>query len=142
MNINMISLQKHGDERGSLIALEDTKNIPFLIKRVYYMFNTKLGVKRGFHAHKKLKQVAIAVRGSCRFILDNGSERVEIILDNPAQGLLIESFMWREMYDFSDDCVLMILADNHYDESDYVRDYNVFVDLALKDSSFLPSNIK
>ncbi|QTL92796.1 sugar 3,4-ketoisomerase [Aeromonas jandaei] len=128
MKINIIPLQAHGDERGSLIALEEGKNIPFPVKRVYYLFNTKEGVRRGFHAHKALKQVAIAVRGSCRFVLDDGSERVEVLLDNPAQGLLIESFMWREMCDFSDDCVLMVLADQFYDETDYIRDYSQFIE--------------
>lgn len=127
MQIKLIPLQAHGDDRGSLIALEEGKNIPFPVKRVYYLFNTKEGVHRGFHAHKTLKQVAIAVRGSCRFVLDNGNERVEVLLDNPAQGLLIESFMWREMYDFSEDCVLMVLADQLYDESDYIRDYSKFI---------------
>ncbi|MGL5237917.1 MAG: sugar 3,4-ketoisomerase [Plesiomonas shigelloides] len=127
MKVNLIQLQKHGDDRGSLVALEEGKNIPFSVKRVYYMFSTKVGVRRGFHAHKALKQVAIAVRGSCRFVLDDGYERVEVLLDNPSQGLLIESFMWREMYDFSEDCVLMVLADNFYDESDYVRDYEEFM---------------
>lgn len=132
MEIKLIPLQKHGDNRGSLVALEEKNNIPFSIKRVYYLFNTKEDVRRGLHAHKNLKQVAIAVRGSCRFILDDGTERIEVFLDNPAQGLLIESFMWREMYDFSSDCVLMILADSHYDEDDYVRDYDEFIKLANK----------
>ncbi|WP_455425043.1 FdtA/QdtA family cupin domain-containing protein [Dryocola sp. LX212] len=130
MEIKLIPLQAHGDERGSLIALEEEHNIPFEIKRVYYMFNTKEGVRRGFHAHKKLKQVAIAVRGSCRFVLDDGVERVELLLDNPAQGLLIDSCIWREMYDFSEDCVLMVLADCLYDEADYVRDYEKFLEEA------------
>ncbi|MGY4108431.1 MULTISPECIES: sugar 3,4-ketoisomerase [Aeromonas] len=130
MQVNIIPLQAHGDERGSLIALEEGKNIPFPIRRVYYVFNTLEGVRRGFHAHKELKQVAIAVRGSCRFVLDDGSERVEVLLDNPAQGLLIESFMWREMYDFSEDCVLMVLADQLYDESDYIRNYEDFLRIA------------
>ncbi|MDX7688321.1 FdtA/QdtA family cupin domain-containing protein [Aeromonas caviae] len=132
MQIKLIPLQAHGDDRGSLIALEEGKNIPFPVKRVYYLFNTKEGVSRGFHAHKALKQVAIAVRGSCRFVLDDGKERVEVLLDNPAQGLLIESFMWREMHDFSDDCVLMVLADQLYDESDYIRNYNEFISLISK----------
>lgn len=130
MEIKIIPLQAHGDDRGSLIALEEENNIPFEIKRVYYMFNTKDGVRRGLHAHRKLKQVAIAVRGSCRFVLDDGLERVEILLDNPGQGLLIDSCMWREMYDFSKDCVLMVLADSHYDESDYIRDYDEFMRIA------------
>ncbi|AUY08594.1 sugar 3,4-ketoisomerase [Aeromonas sp. ASNIH2] len=132
MKIKLIPLQAHGDERGSLIALEEGKNIPFPVKRVYYLFNTKDGVSRGFHAHKALKQVAIAVRGSCRFVLDDGKERVEVLLDNPAQGLLIESFMWREMHDFSDDCVLMVLADQLYDENDYIRSYDNFISLVDK----------
>lgn len=132
MNVKILPLQPHGDERGSLVALEEGKNIPFQVKRVYYMFNTKGGVRRGFHAHKTLKQVAIAVRGSCRFLLDDGQERIEVMLDNPAQGLVIESFMWREMYDFSEDCVLMVLADQLYDESDYIRDYSQFIEVANK----------
>jgi dTDP-4-dehydrorhamnose 3,5-epimerase-like enzyme len=127
MQIKLIQLQKHGDDRGALVALEENKNIPFPIKRVYYLFNTQDGIRRGLHAHKKLKQVAIAVRGSCRFMLDDGKERIDLLLDNPAQGLLIESYLWREMYDFSPDCVLMVLADDLYDESDYVRDYQVFL---------------
>ena len=127
MKINFIPLQKHGDDRGSLVALEEENNIPFSIKRVYYIFDTKEGVRRGFHAHKKLKQVAIAVKGSCRFLLDDGTERIEVVLDNPAPGLLIESCIWREMYDFSSDCVLMVLADSHYDENDYIRDYDAFI---------------
>lgn len=126
MKVHYLQLQAHGDERGSLIALEEGKNIPFQVKRVYYMFDTGEGVRRGYHAHKSLKQVAIAVRGSCRFMLDDGSEKIDIRLDNPNQGLLIESFIWREMYDFSADCVLMVLADNLYDEADYVRDYATF----------------
>lgn len=127
MDIKLIPLQAHGDERGSLIALEKDSNIPFEIKRVYYMFNTLKNVRRGLHAHRNLKQVAIAVRGSCRFVLDNGKERIELLLDNPAQGLLIDSCIWREMYDFSQDCVLMVLADSHYDESDYIRNYDEFM---------------
>ncbi|MBN3063868.1 WxcM-like domain-containing protein [Pectobacterium quasiaquaticum] len=130
MQIKIIQLQTHGDDRGSLVALEQDHNIPFEIKRVYYLFSTKKNVRRGFHAHKELKQVAVAVRGSCRFLLDDGNEKIELLLDNPAQGLLIESFVWREMYDFSEDCVLLVLADRFYDESDYIRNYDEFIDLA------------
>lgn len=127
MQIKLIPLQMHGDERGSLIALEKDKNIPFEIKRVYYLFNTVEDVRRGFHAHKNLSQVVIAVRGSCRFLLDDGKEKINLLLDNPAQGLLIESAIWREMYDFSEDCVLMVLANNFYDENDYIRNYDDFL---------------
>ena len=108
MEIKLLPLQSHGDDRGSLIALEEGKNVPFEIKRVYYLYNTKPGVSRGFHAHKNLKQVVIAVRGSCRFVLDDGDEKISILLDNPAQGLLIESGIARDMQDFSEDCVLRV----------------------------------
>lgn len=129
MQIKLLPLQTHGDERGSLIALEQDKNIPFEIKRVYYLFNTGSNIRRGFHAHKNLTQVVIAVRGSCRFLLDDGKEKITLLLDNPAQGLLIDSCIWREMYDFSEDCVLMVLANHLYDESDYLRNYDEFLNL-------------
>jgi len=128
MKIKFINFEIKGDERGSLIAIEELKNIPFEIKRVYYIFNTKPNVRRGFHAHKNLKQVAICVKGSCKFLLDDGKERIdEIVLNKPNKGLLIEEMIWREMYDFSEDCVLLILANEYYDESDYIRDYDEFL---------------
>ncbi|ARC91064.1 dTDP-6-deoxy-3,4-keto-hexulose isomerase [Vibrio coralliilyticus] len=129
MDIKIIQFQSHGDDRGSLVSLEKSENIPFDIERVYYLFNTKDGVRRGFHAHKNLKQLAIVLKGSCRFLLDDGKEKVELFLDNPAQGLYIDSLIWREMFDFSDDCVLMVLADSVYDESDYIRNYDEFIEV-------------
>lgn len=122
----LINFKTLGDERGSLIAIEQGYNTPFEIKRVYYIFDTKEGVERGFHAHINLKQIAITVKGSCAFVLDNGNERKEIKLTNPNQGLFIEGLIWREMKDFSEDCVLVVLASEHYDESDYIRDYQIF----------------
>ncbi|MGX9460156.1 sugar 3,4-ketoisomerase [Shewanella sp. A14] len=134
MNIKFIQFQSHGDERGSLVSLEDHKNIPFTIKRAYYIFDTKKDVRRGFHAHKQLKQLAIVLKGSCRFMLDDGKEKIELLLDNPSQGLFIDSFIWREMFDFSEDCVLLVLADSFYDETDYIRDYQSFLEIANHDS--------
>ena len=127
--IKIISFNPLGDERGSLVALESNKSVPFDIKRVYYIFGTKKSVSRGFHAHLNLKQVAVCVTGSCRFILDNGKQKEEIILDSATKGLLIEDLTWREMYDFSPDCVLMVLASEYYDESDYIRDYQEFLQI-------------
>lgn len=124
--IKLISLPSHGDERGSLISLESLASVPFEIKRVYYLFGTKRDVIRGFHAHKNLKQLAICVSGSCRFELDNGITRESVLLNSPDQGLLVEDMTWREMHDFSEDCVLLVLASELYDESDYIRDYNEF----------------
>lgn len=118
-----------GDDRGSLIALEENYNTPFAIKRVYYIFDTKKGVRRGYHAHIDLKQMAICVKGRCTFALDDGHTREEIILDSPNHGLLIEGLIWREIFDFSSDCILVVLASEHYDESDYIRDYQKFMDL-------------
>ena len=124
----LVDFKTLGDERGSLISIEQGYNAPFEIKRVYYIFDTKEGVERGFHAHINLKQIAIVVKGSCTFVLDNGIKREEITLDNPNQGLFIEGLIWREMKDFSSDCVLVVLASEHYDESDYIRDYDKFLE--------------
>lgn len=118
-----------GDNRGSLIALETFQNIPFDIKRVYYVFDTLSGVSRGFHAHRDLKQVLICVKGNCRILLDDGNSKDNVILNSPQTGLLIEDLVWHEMHDFSEDCVLLVLASEYYDESDYVRDYDNFLEL-------------
>ena len=124
----LLDFKTLGDERGSLIAIEQGYNAPFEIKRVYYIFDTKEGVERGFHAHINLKQIVIAVKGSCTFVLDNGKERKEMKLNNPNRGLFIEGLIWREMKDFTEDCVLIVLTSEHYDESDYIRDYNKFLE--------------
>lgn len=126
MDIDIIKLQVHGDDRGGLVALEENVNVPFTVKRVYYLIDTKKDVQRGHHAHRLLTQLVIAVRGSCRFLLDNGFERRTLTLDDPTRGLLLRPGLWREMFDFSEDCVLMILADRLYDETDYIRDYDAF----------------
>jgi dTDP-4-dehydrorhamnose 3,5-epimerase-like enzyme len=124
--IQLISFPPLGDDRGSLVALENQQSIPFDIKRVYYIFGTQPGVARGFHAHKRLKQVAVCVTGRCRMVLDDGNQREEVWLDSATKGILIEDMVWREMHDFSEDCVLLVLASEHYDESDYIRDYTEF----------------
>ena len=129
MEIEYIEFDIKGDERGKLIALEELKNVPFEIKRIYYIFDTKKEIKRGFHAHRNLQQVAICVSGSCKFLLDNGKERVKgIVLDSPNKGLFIDKMIWREMYDFSDDCILLVLASDYYDESDYIREFKTFIE--------------
>jgi len=130
--IKIINFPPLGDERGSLIALESNKNIPFEIKRTYYIFGTKGGVSRGFHAHRNINQLAVCVTGSCRFILDNGIIREEVTLNSPTKGLIIENLTWREMHDFSSDCVLLVLASEYYDKEDYVRDYDEFIKIVNK----------
>lgn len=128
--IQWIHFPPLGDERGSLVALETGKTVPFDIKRVYYIFATQKDVARGFHAHKDLKQIIVCVTGKCRMILDDSKVRQEIWLDSPTKGLLISDLVWREMHDFSEDCVLLVLASEHYDESDYIRDYEDFIKIA------------
>ncbi len=131
--IERVDFQQHGDDRGMLVALEENKEIPFAIKRVYYMYDTGLNVRRGYHAHKKLEQILICVCGKCTIHVDDGLSTQEIILDKPYEGLYISNDVWREMYDFSEDAVLMVLASELYDESDYIRDYQQFMNYLRKD---------
>ena len=132
-NVDLIVLKIHGDERGSLVALENGHNLPFDVKRVYYIFGTKEGVSRGFHAHKKLTQLLIAVRGSCRITCEYNNKKEEYILSRPDEGLQIDGLVWREMHDFSSDCVLLVLASDYYSEADYIRDYQTFLNEELHD---------
>ena len=125
--VQWVEFPAQGDARGSLVALESNRTVPFDIQRVYYIFGTESGVARGFHAHKALKQVAVCVSGKCRMLLDNGKERAEVWLDSPTRGLVIEGMVWHEMHDFSPDCVLLVLASEHYDEKDYIRNYDNFI---------------
>lgn len=127
MQVVKYSFQPHGDDRGMLVALEEGKEIPFQVKRVYYMYNTLENVVRGKHAHKNLKQILFCVNGGCKVSLDNGKEKEVVLLDQPCEGLYVDSCMWREMYDFKPGTVLMVLASELYDESDYIRDYNEFL---------------
>lgn len=128
MQIMKYTFQQHGDERGMLVAAEELKDIPFEIKRIYYVYDTKDGVRRGYHAHKSLEQILICVHGSCKILLDNGKEQKEVLLEKPYEGLYVPNNMWREMYDFSEDAVLLVLASSYYDKEDYIRDYQEFVD--------------
>ncbi len=126
MDYKKLDFITKGDERGSLISLEENKNIPFDIKRVYYIFDTKEGVRRGFHAHKSLEQALICVNGSCDILLDDGKEKIVIKLKNRNEGIYLNKMIWHEMFNFSADCVLMVLASDFYYEEDYIRNYNNF----------------
>ena len=126
----LLEFQSRGDHRGELIAIESLKSIPFDLKRIYYLILTKEGVRRGFHAHQKLDQVLIAITGSCRVLVDNGTQKEEYLLNNCKTGLRITNLVWREMFDFSGNCVLLVLANDWYREEDYVRNYADFLKLA------------
>ena len=121
-------------ECGLLIALEETKNIPFEIKRVFYIYDVDASKSRGAHAHKESNQVLICTHGSCEIIFDDGKAREKVLLDSPEKGILQKSMIWSEMHNFSKDCVLMVLSDSFYCEKDYLRDYEQFLYLANSSS--------
>lgn len=123
----IITFPVRGDQRGSLIAIEGGNDVPFDVARVYYVYATTPGTVRGHHAHRNLRQLAVAVSGSCVMDLDDGENRASVLLDDPGKGLLISGRVWREMREFSAGCVLMVLADAAYDEADYIRDYDAFI---------------
>ncbi len=129
MPTNLINFQTKGDNRGLLIACEQGHNVPFDIKRVYYIFATKKDVTRGKHAHKKLKQILICVSGSCDVLVEENQTKEIYHLDSPTQGLYIGGLVWREMFNFSKGAVLLVLASEYYNEKDYVRSYDEFIQL-------------
>ena len=127
MQIIKYRFEIHGDERGQLVAIEQLKDIPFKIERVYYLYETRDGVRRGFHAHKELEQILVCVHGSCKILLDDGNNKRDVVLNKPNEGLYIPNNIWREMYDFSSDAVLLVLASSLYNENDYIRNYDEFI---------------
>lgn len=129
MNYKILNFNTIGDDRGKLVSLESFKNIPFDIKRVYYIYDTN-AQPRGFHAHTRLEQVVVALAGSCEFELDDGKDKEIIRLNSPDMGVYIGVNMWRVMREFSSDCRLVVLASDYYDESEYIRDYDEFLKVA------------
>jgi dTDP-4-dehydrorhamnose 3,5-epimerase-like enzyme len=125
--IKIVKIPVLGDERGQLSVVEFGKTLPFLVRRIYWIHGTKPGVSRGFHAHKKLQQFCVCVAGSVRMSLFDGQKEESVVLDSPLKGVLIGPGLWREMHDFSPDCVLMVFADAEYDEADYIRDREEFI---------------
>ena len=127
MNITLIDLPKITDPRGNLTFAEAQSMVPFDIKRVYWVYDVPGGESRGGHAHKHLKQFVVALSGSFTVTLDDGRERKTVLLNHPWQGLLIDVNTWRTLDDFSSGAVCMVLASEHYEEGDYIYDYNEFL---------------
>lgn len=123
----IIELPRITDPRGNLTVAEANKNIPFDIKRVYWLYDVPGGECRGGHAHKQIKEILIAVSGSFHVTLDNGKEKQTFLLNHPYQGLLINTKTWRTLDDFSSGAVCVVLASDFYDENDYIYDYNDFL---------------
>lgn len=146
MDYTLLDFQPHGDDRGQLTVVESGKDIPFDVKRVFYIYGVEGGVRRGFHALRDTDQVLVCVKGSCKVLLDDGSAgdacgsgaagdaregdgsgKVVVSLDDPQKGLLVPAHLWREMFDFSPDAMLLVLASGPYAESDYIRNYEDFL---------------
>lgn len=123
----LIDLRKISDPRGNLTVIEEGRDIPFDIRRVYYLYDVPGGESRGAHAHKKLYQLIIAASGSFTVTLDDGSEKRSFNLKRSYYGLLVVPGIWRDLDDFSSGSVLLCLASEHYDEKDYIRDYSEFL---------------
>ncbi|HQS71920.1 MAG TPA: FdtA/QdtA family cupin domain-containing protein [Sulfurovum sp.] len=132
MQDKIINFKVMGDERGSLIAFEENHNVPFDIKRVFYIYGTQEGVPRGQHSHFKTKELLVAINGGCKVTLDDGQKKETYTLNKPNVGLFKDALIWVAMHDFSQDCILMVLADTYYEDSDYIRDYDQFLEIANK----------
>ncbi len=125
--VKRIDFNVYGDERGRLVALEKGCNLPFDVRRVYYIFGTGPNVTRGCHAHKNLKQMLVALSGRVDVTCEYRDRKETFTLDDPASGLFIEGMVWRTMTGFTPETVLMVLASEYYSEADYIRDYATFL---------------
>jgi len=126
--VKNVKFKVNNDKWGKLVPIEGNDSVPFDIKRVYYIYEVNQEKRRGFHSHKELEQVLICVHGSIKILVKTPEEEKVVVLDNPNKGLYIGPDIWREMYDFENDGVLLVLASNHYDEKDYIRNYDDYVD--------------
>lgn len=123
----IIDFGDFGDERGKLVVVEGSQDIPFDIARVFYIYGSDATVVRGQHANRNSEFVLVNVAGTSKVKVDNGIESVIIELDKPMMGLYLDKMIWKEMYDFSPDSVLLVIASTHYDEKEYIRDYEEYL---------------
>ncbi len=125
----LIDLHSLGDDRGQLIVFEKGVNCPFDVKRVFYIFDTKYDMSRGCHANKNSEFLLVVINGSCRVKIDNGKEQSDVLLNRPDKGLYLNKMVWKEMYEFSYNAVLMVLSNMPYHEEEYIRDYDKFKEM-------------
>ena len=124
----IIEFKEYGDEKGNLVVAEGSGfDVPFDIRRVFYIYGSDPDIKRGNHANRYTQFVLINVSGSSKVLVDDGFNKEVIVLDKPRMGLYLGTMVWKEMYDFSPDSVLLVLASEHYIESEYIRDYDAFI---------------
>lgn len=126
--IKLLEWKALGDERGNLVVVEGNKDIPFEIKRIFYIYGSNHVVVRGQYANIKSEFVMINISGTSKVKVNNGQESCIIELKKPRIGLYLKNNVWKEMYDFSEDSILLVLASEHYDEGDYIRDYQVYLE--------------
>jgi len=126
-NCSVIEIDKHHHEKGNISVIENNTTVPFEVKRIYYLYDVPGGESRGGHAHKELRQLIVAASGSFDVILDDGKVKRTVSLNRPYQGLLIVPGIWRELTNFSSGSVCLVLASMEYDELDYIRDYNNYL---------------
>ena len=126
MNYKLIDMKVFGDARGHLISFEKNVNCPFEVKRVFYIFDTKPGIARGAHANKNSEFLLIPINGSCKVKIDNGRQQEVVELNSPSCGLYLDKMLWKEMYDFSYNAILLVLTNTLYDETEYIRDYSLY----------------
>ena len=127
----MLNIRRYSDTRGYLSVVENDIDLPFEIKRIYYLYMVP-EVARGAHAHKELQQLLIATSGSVEVIMDDGKEKKSFMMDRPWKGLLIPAGLWRDLENFSGGAVLLCLASEKYDPEDYIRDYKEFLEFRKK----------
>lgn len=124
--VERFAFQHVDSATGSIVIAQGERDVPFPIRRVYFLHGVPARQARGAHAHKRLTQIAVCAKGRCRFHLDNGRETADVVLSSPHEGIVLRPMLWREMSEFSPDCVLLVLASDYYDESDYIRSYEEF----------------
>ena len=122
-----IFFNEMGDERGNLVVIEGHQDIPFEIKRVFYMYGSDPNIVRGQHANRRSSFVLINVSGTSKVRITDGTDEIIVVLDKPRMGVYVPPMYWKDMYDFSQDSVLLVLSDEHYDGSEYIRDYAEFL---------------
>lgn len=126
-----------GDERGNLVVIEgEGMDIPFDIKRVFYIYGSDKDVVRGQHANRETEFLLVNVAGTSKVRVDNGKESAVVELNKPRMGLYIPAMLWKDMYDFSEDSILLVLASRHYDGAEYIRNYDDYIEELKKVESY------
>lgn len=123
----ILEFNERGDERGNLVVIEGNQDIPFQIKRIFYMYGSDPDVIRGQHANRHSSFVLVNVSGTSKVRITDGKEEIIVVLDKPRMGVYIPPMYWKDMYDFSSDSVLLVLSDEHYDGTEYIRDYSEYL---------------